>query len=163
MFTVSRILVPFDGTDTSQAAVSLALRLVCDYGAELHLVAVQRNLDREVKKRIVSAPHGTVVDRVIASSERDMRDAVSLELGRASRAGHDWEAPILHTHVAGGSWRAVVTNLVAEHDIDCIVVGTHGRQGLLEAFRGTDTEDWVRNAPCSVLVVKPQGYPYLRD
>jgi nucleotide-binding universal stress UspA family protein len=163
MFTVAKILVPFDFSDTSQAALSLALRLVQDYDAELHLVTVEPNLDREIRKRIVSAPRGSVVDRTISDNERSMLDAVEKELDRATDAGQAWAHPEVHTHVAGGSWKLVVNNLVEEHEIDCIVVGTHGRQGLMEAFTGTDTESWVRSAPCSVLVVKPQGYPYLRD
>jgi nucleotide-binding universal stress UspA family protein len=28
---------------------------------------------------------------------------------------------------------------------------------------GSMSEKLVRKAPCSVYVVKPQGYPYLRD
>lgn len=163
MFKVAKILVPFDYSDTSQAALSLALQLVYDYDSELHMVTVERNLDREIKQRIVTAPHGNVVDQTISKNEQAMLDAVERELDRATDAGRAWSYPTVHTHVAGGTWKTVVANLVEEHEIDCIVVGTHGRQGLVEAFRGTETEDWVRNAPCSVLVVKPQGYPYLRD
>jgi nucleotide-binding universal stress UspA family protein len=163
MFSVASILVPFDFSETSQAALSLAMRLVQDYGAQLHMVTVERNLDREIKKRIVSEPHGNVVDRTIADNEQAMLDAVEQELDRATAAGQAWDYPEVTTHVAGGSWKTVVANLVEELEIDCMVVGTHGRQGLVETFMGTETEEWVRTAPCSVLVVKAQGYPYLRD
>ncbi len=124
---------------------------------------MEKNLDREIKQRIVTAPHGNVVDTAITKNEQALIDAVERELDRATEAGQAWDYPEVRTHVAGGSWKTVVNNIVEEHEIDCIVVGTHGRQGLVEAFRGTETEDWVRSAPCSVLVVKPQGYPYLRD
>lgn len=163
MFAVDKILVPFDFSETSHAALSLALQLVQVHGAELHLLSVERNLDKEVKKRIVSAPQGTLVERTIQDNERSMLEAVRQELARADDAGHPMAHPQVNLHVMGGAWNTAVFTLVEEREIDCIVVGTHGRQGLLEAIRGTETEEWVRRAPCSVLVVKPQGYPYLRD
>lgn len=163
MFTIDKILVPFDFSETSHAALSLALQLVQSHGAELHLLSVEKNLDKEVKKRIVSAPRGTVVERTIQDNERAMLEAVREELARAHEAGTPLSHPQVNLHVTGGSWGSAVMTLVEEQEIDCIVVGTHGRQGLVEAFVGTETEEWVRKAPCSVLVVKPKGYPYLRD
>ncbi len=163
MFTLDKLLVPFDGTATARAAVSLALQLAHIHGAELHLVTVLPRLDKEIKKRLTTKPSGTAVERAIRVNEGSLEAAVRIELDRARDAGHSWSHPPLHTHVSGGSWKVAVKNLVEEHEIDAIVVGTHGRQGLIETFRGTDTEEWVRSSPCSVLVVKPQGYPYLRD
>jgi universal stress protein A len=163
MFTIAKILVPFDDTDIARAAVSLALQLTHLHGAELHMVTVLPRLDKVMKKRLVTAPHGQAVERAIRDREARLEAAVRLELDRAHDAGRDWSHPELLTHVSGGSWKVAVKNVVDEHEIDTIVVGTHGRQGLLEALRGTDTEEWVRSSPCSVLVVKPQGYPYLRD
>lgn len=163
MFTITKILVPFDGTDTAQAAVSLALQLANVHSAELHLATVLPRLDKVMKKRLVTAPHGQAVERAIRDREARLEAAVRLELERARDAGRSWSHPELRCHVSGGTWKVLVSNVVEEHEIDTIVVGTHGRQGLLETLWGTDTEEWVRNAPCSVLVVKPQGYPYLRD
>ncbi len=163
MFTISKLLVPFDETDTARAAVSLALQLAHVHDAELHMVAVLPRLDKVMKKRLTTKPDGFAVERAIRNNEGALEAAVRTELDRARDAGHSWAHPTLHTHVSGGSWKIAVKNLVEEHEIDAIVVGTHGRQGLLETFWGTDTEEWVRRSPCSVLVVKPQGYPYLRD
>jgi nucleotide-binding universal stress UspA family protein len=163
MFTIRKLLVPFDGTDTARAAVSLALQLAHVHGAELHLLTVLPRLDKVMKKRLVTAPQGSVIERAIRDNEGALEAAVRKELDRARDAGHTWAHPTLHTHVSGGSWRVAVQNLVEEQEIDVIVVGTHGRQGLMEAFWGTETEEWVRRSPCSVLVVKPQGFPYLRD
>ncbi len=163
MFIINKLLVPFDGTDTSHAAVSLALQLAHVHAAELHMLTVLPRLDKVMKKRLTSQPHGTAVERAIRNNEGSLEAAVRTELDRAHDAGHSWSHPRLLTHVSGGTWKVAVKNLVEEHEIDAIVVGTHGRQGLLEAFWGTETEEWVKSSPCSVLVVKPQGYPYLRD
>ena len=163
MFTISKLLVPYDGTDTAQAAVSLALQLAHLHNAELHMLAVTPGLDKVMRKRLTSQPHGTAIERAIRYGEGSLEAAVRKELDRARDAGRSWSEPTLFAHISGGDWNVAVKNVVEEHEIDTIVVGTHGRQGLKEAFWGTDTEEWVRSSPCSVLVVKPQGYPYLRD
>jgi nucleotide-binding universal stress UspA family protein len=46
--------------------------------------------------------------------------------------------------------------------IDLIVMGTHGRSGLERLLMGSVAEKVMRDAPCSVLVVKlPKGIPVL--
>jgi nucleotide-binding universal stress UspA family protein len=40
--------------------------------------------------------------------------------------------------------------------IDLIVMSTHGRTGAEHALIGSVTEKVVRNAPCSVLVLRPR-------
>ncbi len=42
-----------------------------------------------------------------------------------------------------------------EHDIDLIVMATHGRTGLDHLFMGSTAERVVRTAPCPVLTVRP--------
>ena len=41
----------------------------------------------------------------------------------------------------------------AEHEIDLIVMGTHGREGLARALMGSVAETVVRRARCPVLTV----------
>jgi nucleotide-binding universal stress UspA family protein len=55
------------------------------------------------------------------------------------------------------------TEIVAyarDSSIDLIVMGTHGRTGLERLLMGSVAEKVMREAPCSVLVVKlPRGVP----
>ena len=51
-----------------------------------------------------------------------------------------------------------------ELNVDMVIVGTHGRErGVKGLFNSTISEKLVSKATCSVMVVKPEGYPYLRD
>ena len=52
--------------------------------------------------------------------------------------------------------------MTRELEIDLLVTGTHGRKGL-GILTGSVSEKLVARSPCSVLVVKPFGFPYLRD
>jgi nucleotide-binding universal stress UspA family protein len=43
-----------------------------------------------------------------------------------------------------------------EQAIDLIVMATHGRSSVEHMLLGGTTEKLVRNAPCSVLVIRPR-------
>jgi nucleotide-binding universal stress UspA family protein len=49
----------------------------------------------------------------------------------------------------------VLCDLAQAHDIDCIVVGTHGRRGVRRALLGSVAEKTVRLSPVPVLVTRP--------
>jgi len=67
----------------------------------------------------------------------------------------------------GESWlgkRDMVSMLVkfaAAHDTDLIVIGTHGRSGLLNLLMGSFIENLMRLTPCPLLIVR--GQPHTTD
>jgi nucleotide-binding universal stress UspA family protein len=53
-----------------------------------------------------------------------------------------------------------IVRYATDAGIDLIVMGTHGRSGLERLLMGSVAEKVMRDAPCSVLVVKlPRGIP----
>ncbi|MGA9979053.1 MAG: universal stress protein [Candidatus Sulfotelmatobacter sp.] len=56
--------------------------------------------------------------------------------------------------VIGDVWD-VLSRLIGEHDIDLIVVGTHGRTGARKLLMGSVAEQIFRQAACPVLTVGP--------
>ena len=55
MQAFKRILVPIDFSEVSHAALSTALQLASDNDAKLFVLHVVKDMDRELKKRLVSA------------------------------------------------------------------------------------------------------------
>ncbi len=163
MFSHKKILVPFDFSDVSRAALSLALQQAHSYDGEVHVLFADPKLDKDLKKRLVTAPNDTVIEDSIAQNEQAIFQAAELEYQRAVEAGHPLKPCKVIPHLTGGSYYDTCMNFVQELGIDAIIVGTHGRVGFIEALRGTETEAMVKDAPCSVFVVKPQGFPYLTD
>src|SRR5260370_42206260 len=55
--------------------------------------------------------------------------------------------------------RGKVTNelgrIVQEHEIDLLVVGTHGRGGVRKLFMGSVADEILRHAACPVLSIGP--------
>ena len=62
----------------------------------------------------------------------------------------------LRKHVRHGQVWKSLEGIVAENEIDLIVVGTHGRTGLGKLLLGSVAEDILRHAPCTVLTVGPK-------
>jgi nucleotide-binding universal stress UspA family protein len=48
----------------------------------------------------------------------------------------------------------VIRSYVADHDVDLVVVGTHGRTGFDRYVLGSVAEALVRTAPVPVLTVR---------
>ena len=163
MQAIKRILVPTDFSEVSHAALSMALQLASDYDAQLFVLHVVKDMDRELKKRLVSAPNDEFIETAIRNGEKAILDAVELERSRAREAGKQLKNSPLKMIVTGGDWLEVSLNMIDEHDLDLIVTGTHGGSGIKSFLLGSMSEQLVRRAACSVFVVKPQGYPYLRD
>ena len=163
MQEIKRILVPLDFSDVSRAALSMGLQLAESHDAKLYVLHVVKDLAKELQKRLVSAPNDTVVEDGIKDGERNILDAVQLEYSRAKQAGHPLKTVPLSMHVTGGEWLDVCLQLIEDSEIDLVVSGTHGGKGLKGWLLGSTTEQLVRKSSCSVFVVKPQGFPYLRD
>jgi nucleotide-binding universal stress UspA family protein len=67
--------------------------------------------------------------------------------------------PVHHVFLQGDPATEIV-NYAAGAGIDLIVMGTHGRTGLERLLLGSVAEKVMRDALCSVLVVKlPKGVP----
>ena len=138
MFRLKRILVPCDFSPFSDGAVRRASDLGMAFDAGLHLLHVV-------------APSG-----LLASTEP--------EADRALQARQRLEQQ-LEPHVVvklcveraapSGTPHRVICEYAREHDIDLIVMGTHGRTGLAHAALGSVAERVLRAAPCPVLIVRP--------
>ena len=69
----------------------------------------------------------------------------------------DSRIPVQHVFVEGDPATEIV-RYATEGGMDLIVMGTHGRTGLERLLMGSVAEKVMREAPCSVLVVKlPKG------
>lgn len=58
------------------------------------------------------------------------------------------------TEVVEGNPHEKILEYVSEHDIDMVVMGTHGRTGLDRALMGSVAERVVRRSPVPVLTVR---------
>lgn len=167
MYLVKTILVPVDFSDLSRAAISAAIQLGAQNASpQTRIIAlhVRKNLDKELQHQIVENPDDETLAEDIAREEKALLDAVELEYTRASEGGRDLARVAVQGMVTGGKWVDVALQVIEDEEVDVIVSATHGGpSGVRGWLFGSDTERLVHHSTCSVWVVKPKGFPYLKN
>ena len=156
-----RILVPVDGSATSERALQEAIRLAAGK-AQLRLVYVIEEiypLDTEGYAYIDYATLREAVrhtgERVLAQvAEKTRHSGATAEIAaeEAQRLGATVETILLE---AGGERIAdVIEGEARNWPADLIVIGTHGRTGLSRLLLGSVAEGVARGASVPVLLVR---------
>ncbi|MEF8787172.1 MAG: universal stress protein [Haloarculaceae archaeon] len=136
------VLVPTDGSDCATAAVDHALSIasVCD--ATLHALNV---IDESV---IVGSPGGVLPANYLDSLEQMGEEATDALAERAREQGVDVETAVERGRPGDG-----IRVYASDHDVDLVVMGTHGRSGMERFLLGSTTEQVIRTGTCPVLAV----------
>jgi nucleotide-binding universal stress UspA family protein len=143
------ILVPTDGSETSQVAVDNAIDIAEKYDATIHTLYV-------VDVDATSYGLGTEqVDRIrqghldeMPEVKQNAEEATGYVADVARERGIDVEE-----HLRVGEPARAIRKFVEENDIDLIVIGSHGRSGLSRVILGSVTEKVLRRTHLPVLVV----------
>jgi nucleotide-binding universal stress UspA family protein len=91
-------------------------------------------------------PIAEMSEQLEDSAERELPDVMNCEDLRGLKV----EEVIGH-----GDAAAEIVRVADEHEVDLIVISSHGRTGLGRIIFGSTAEAVVRHARCPVLVVKP--------
>jgi len=144
-----RILVPIDGSATSERALQEAIKLAAGK-AQLRLVYVVEEaypLDAEGYAYI---DYSALQEAVRKTGERTLAQAAV----KVRRSGITAETTLLD--VRGERVASVIDNEALNWKADLIVIGTHGRSGLSRMLLGSVAEDVVRGASIPVLLVRAE-------
>lgn len=148
-----KILVPLDAGEISDRALDVAIDMAHKYDAALVAVSVRRD------------PVDLNQEKTTSDLEDVEAEFKSLEARVLARI--DTVAPLaadkLKVEIRAGNVVSAIVDASTENHVDLIVMGTHGRMGLTDHLLGSTTERVQQKVTASVLVVRPKGYPYLRD
>lgn len=140
-----RILVPSDFSETSRFAVTHACALARRFDAEIHLVNVLPLLDLGPVATEMPAVSRMDLEEKWVREARDALDAVARESRVTVR---------VTSEVTRGHPFVEIVRYARAHEIDLIVMGTHGRGAVEHMLLGSVAERVVRKAPCPVLTVR---------
>ena len=146
MVKYKKILLATDYSDQAKKALVEAVRLARRDDAELHVLYVEV---------IALQGVGLYVDPQLPGYVRDMRQ-VSMGAGQDVALNYAKSFPRV---VRDRSEAAGILRYAAAHEIDLIVLGTHGRGMVPELIMGSVAQTVVRESPVSVLVVGPHAGP----
>lgn len=141
-----RILVPIDESERSSDAFEYAIDEYSDEEiVALHVIDPQQFY-------AATGIEGGVTTSAAQMQENLEQQASSLlesKQEHADRAGVTIETD----HVTGSVANSIVA-YAAEHDIDHIVMGSHGRSGTSRVLLGSVAETVTRRSPVSVTIVR---------
>lgn len=143
-----RILVPIDGSPTSQKGLAEAVSIAKLAGAQLRLIHVVN------EQSLVIGAEGfpnTSAD-VIALMREAGQSILDTARRRVEAEGIPVDAQM--REVFGSRIGDSVLEEAAAWPADLIVIGTHGRRGLPRLVLGSDAEYILRSAPVPVLLVR---------
>ena len=144
--SLKNILFATDFSEASQAALPYATAISRRYRSQLHVVHVMS----PAGYIIPSEPAGGVtIEAMHQAALADARDRMQ------TLASHLESIPC-HTYVREGEVWQSLSELIRTHEIDLLIVGTHGRTGLEKLVLGSEAEKVLRQAPCPVLTVGPK-------
>lgn len=139
MISLKRILVPTDFSETSEAAVKYGMALARVFKAQLYLLHVPEPGEAAGVEHpigladITQNPAGEQLSTLLTDEEMaELRPERVMRNGKPSNE---------------------IVRYAQENDIDLIVMGTHGREGVARVMIGSVAEMVVRRAPCPVLTV----------
>ena len=140
MIGLKRILVPSDFSETSEAALRYGVELARAFKARLYLLhgpehpgeAAETEFPIGLFENMQNAANDRLGHLLGNEETRELQPECAMRIGKPS------DEIVRYAH---------------EREIDLIVMGTHGRQGMSRVILGSVAERVVRKAPCPVLTV----------
>jgi nucleotide-binding universal stress UspA family protein len=143
MHTYRRLLVPVDGSATSNKALVHALQIARDGGRVLLVHSADE---------LAFVTGFEYSSDMIAVAQQAGRRVLADAAEIAKSAGVEVETKFIEfpEHRLGET----IARLADAWKADLLVVGTHGRRGLDRVLLGSGAEQIIRHAPVPVLVIR---------
>lgn len=144
-FKVEKILIPIDFSETALVAVEHAAYIAQTFKAELLLLhVVERHWEQfNIIQPEMAVPNPSEITQIIERKLEQVAAEVFKKYGVKSTA-----------ITSDGRIFSEIVSVSQEHNIDLIVMGTHGTKGFVEFFIGSNTYKVVTQSDCPVLSVQ---------
>lgn len=150
MIRLKRILLPTDFSELGAPAAEYACELAERFDADLQLL------------HIVEDPYTMVLPEYGGTGWMEEYVHKAAEASRKELEKHPAEPWRRKLRTDRAVRRGVpfleIVDYARENESDLIVMGTHGRSGLMHVLMGSVAERVVRKSPCPVLTVRPAGH-----
>jgi len=138
-----RVLLAVDFSEDSEFIGRRAIELAEKYGAKLFLIHVVVDLKGHLFQRLImSSLSDDVQEQMTDSAKKQLRELAK-----------QLDVPNAECLVELGPPKTGILKAVKEHDIDMIVVGSHGVGGV-EMLLGSTADTILHKSPVDVFVVR---------
>ncbi len=147
MLNIKKILFPTDFSACAERAFTHAGEIATLFDAEIHAFHT----------RIKQTDEYPALQHLLADlEEEDISSSSSAteQVIHPPKANHDL---IIQADATDSSACNAILEYSEKHDIDLIVMGSHGRRGPSRLFLGSTAECVIRNAQCPVLTLRNEA------
>jgi len=149
---ISKILVPIDGSEHSDRALTYALDLAEKYSAEIKLLSVAQPLVATGPMFLTQPmipPESTAmyVNEIEAAHEKMLSDALK-------KVKEIKPSISISKLLVNGRPADKIVEIAKDGKYDLIVMGSRGLGGIKEFFLGSVSDRVADEAPCPVMIVK---------
>lgn len=141
MSRYKRVLVAVDLTDEANDVTDRAATICKDNNAELHIVHAIEPL---------SFAYGGDIPMDFTGIQEEIQKQAKLKL---SKMAQQYGIQVEHQYLVIGRPETEIHNLSEEHNIDLVVIGSHGRHGL-GLLLGSTANGVLHGSKCDVLAVR---------
>lgn len=142
------ILIAHDFSDCSTQALNYGIEFAIENQAILHFLYIDVQFQ---------APGSPVVSDHPDASELKEKLTTEIDNSFVALGFTIDDIPGFHFEVQRAvSAAPAIVAYCADHDIDLVVLGTHGRKGITRKMLGSVAEEVVRLAPCTVFTVQEE-------
>jgi nucleotide-binding universal stress UspA family protein len=145
MIVLKNILIATDFSEPSAKALDYGRDLARAYGSTLHVLHVTENIVMRYSPEI-----GFAIPDLQADLDRQARQ----ELDKILTADDMNTLKVVPALESAANPANAIVDYARAHEIDLIIVGTHGRGAVQHLIMGSVAERVVRIAPCPVLAVR---------
>ena len=145
-----RILVPLDGSETSDCGLREAIALSRGQKVTLFFLHVVDDFSMLVEMTSVRS-----YDEMLKGLRQYGLELLAKARRVAEEAGVHGES--LLREVTNERVADVIVHQAKQHECDLIVMGTHGRRGFSRIAMGSEAEQVARTSPVPVLLVRQPG------
>jgi len=146
--TISRILVPLDGTPFAEAALDPAFEIGRLFGASFVLL-------RTVTYPVVATSYLPDTVQVNEAFVRHAKEDARVYLEAVRARFDDGSGRVDIDVLVGHSSATTILDQVADSGADLVVMASHGRHGFARAALGSVTDKVLRGSHTPVLIVHP--------
>ena len=138
----SHILLAVDFSKNIETVAEQALALSKAFGAGISLVHIVEFVQVDLSNELVLPQEAELDQQLMALAEKRLN-----EFGERYGIGDSDRI------ICQGSTRKEILRIAEEKNVDLIVIGSHGRQGI-QLLLGSTANAVLHGAPCDVLAVR---------
>ncbi len=139
MLKIRNVLLPTDGSAWAERTFAHAAYFAGQHGARLHILNVSITRGEMVGTLVTNPP------AEVNGFRKELHEAAAESIG----------VEIVQADLMAKSVEDGIIEYAKNHDIDLVLMATHGRSGIDHVMMGSTSEMVVRLASCPVLTVCP--------